>query len=141
VDKNAEAQATELTVNLGLDDFDQLGRQIDIQIAPLQNSGKARRPIELWDHQVDYLKAIDSDPNRCVLAVMPTGGGKTSVAASIIKRYSSDLKSAIFVVHRREIVKQASDRLKEEGVAHGIIMAGKKDRGLDRIQVCSIQET
>ena len=68
---------------------------------------------------------------------MPTGGGKTSVAASMMKRYSSELKSAIFVVHRREIVHQASERLRQEGVAHGIIMAGEKDRSLDRIQVCS----
>ena len=94
---------------------------------------------ELRDYQIEYVDTIDNDPHRCVLAVMPTGGGKTSVAASMMKRYSSELKSAIFVVHRREIVHQASERLRQEGVAHGIIMAGEKDRSLDRIQVCSIQ--
>jgi superfamily II DNA or RNA helicase len=45
---------------------------------------------ELRDYQIDYINAIDNDPHRSVLAVMPTGGGKTCVAGSIIKRYSSE---------------------------------------------------
>jgi superfamily II DNA or RNA helicase len=97
-------------------------------------------PAILRPYQLDYVEAItESDPHRCVLAVLPTGGGKTSIAAQIIKQYASELKSAIFVVHRREIVRQASERLRQEGVAHGIIMSGEKDRGLERVQVCSIQ--
>jgi superfamily II DNA or RNA helicase len=94
---------------------------------------------QLRDYQQAYVDAIDSDPNRCVLAVMPTGGGKTDIAAHLIKRTAAEFKSAIFVVHRREIVKQASDRLRQAGVAHGIMMAGEKDRRLDRVQVCSVQ--
>lgn len=94
---------------------------------------------QLRDYQQAYVDAIDSDPNRCVLVVLPTGGGKTDIAAHLIKRYSSAFKSAIFVVHRREIVRQASDRLKQIGVAHGVMMAGEKDRRLERVQVCSIQ--
>jgi hypothetical protein len=53
VDKNAADQATELSVNL-VRDFDQLGRQIDAQIAPAPNSGNRLRP-----HQVKLLDELD----------------------------------------------------------------------------------
>jgi superfamily II DNA or RNA helicase len=96
-------------------------------------------PRQLRPYQQAYVDALDNDPNRCVLLVMPTGGGKTDIAAHLIKRTAAEFKSAIFVVHRREIVKQASDRLRQAGVAHGIMMAGEKDRRFDRVQVCSIQ--
>jgi superfamily II DNA or RNA helicase len=94
---------------------------------------------QLWEHQQRYIDAIMACPHRRILVVLPTGGGKTTIAATIIKQYGRETKPGIFIVHLREIVQQASDRLKEEGIAHGIIMAGEPYQPQQRVQTCSIQ--
>jgi superfamily II DNA or RNA helicase len=73
------------------------------------------------------------------LLVSPTGSGKTVIGTSIMKQYADALRPTIFVVHRREIVKQTSGKLKDLKIPHGIIMAGEKDRHLERVQVAAIQ--
>jgi superfamily II DNA or RNA helicase len=74
-----------------------------------------------------------------VLFVLPTGAGKTAIATSIMHEYTRAYKSSLFVVHRREIVKQTCDKLRDLRVSHGVIMAGERDRPLERVQVAAIQ--
>lgn len=55
---------------------------------------------------------------------LPTGAGKTSVAAEIIRVAVARGHRCIFLVHRKELVDQAVERLAEYGVKAGRIHAG-----------------
>jgi superfamily II DNA or RNA helicase len=75
---------------------------------------------------------------QSALLVMPTGAGKTVVFTEIARRASAKQNGVVILVHRRELVKQASDKLTKAGVEHGIIAAGfpKTD---SLVQVASVQ--
>lgn len=65
------------------------------------------------------------DGARRLLAVLPTGGGKTILAASIIAGAVRKGRHALFLAHRREIVTQSWSKLLEAGIPPeqvGIIM-------------------
>jgi len=74
-----------------------------------------------------------------VVYQLPTGGGKTIVFAAILAlAVLKGLRCAV-LVHRRELVQQASDKLTLAGVPHGIIGAGL-DRDHDAgVLVMSVQ--
>jgi superfamily II DNA or RNA helicase len=94
---------------------------------------------ELRDYQQDAVDRFNSEPARCPLLVSPTGSGKTVVASAIMKQYADAYKNVLFIVHRREIIKQTSRKLRDLKIPHGIIMAGVKPRPLERVQVAAIQ--
>ena len=72
------------------------------------------------------------------LLVMPTGSGKTVVFSEICRLANDKGKKVLILVHRRELVTQASDKLKKAGVEHGIIAAGF-DPSDHPVQVASVQ--
>lgn len=76
---------------------------------------------------------------RRVLYVLPTGGGKTTVAASIINQARAKGSKILFLAHRRELISQCSERLDGLGVDHGIIMANHPRERASAVQVGSIQ--
>ena len=57
---------------------------------------------------------------------MPTGSGKTVVFSEICRLVNDKGRNRLILVHRRELVTQASDKLTKAGVEHGIISAGFK---------------
>jgi len=70
---------------------------------------------------------------------MPTGSGKTIVFCHILKSITLKNKKAIIVVRGRKLVDQASKRLDNENVPHGVLMAGHwRNQPSQNIQVCSI---
>ena len=75
--------------------------------------------------------------NRALL-VMPTGSGKTVVFSEICRLACDKSRKVLILVHRRELVTQASDKLKKAGVEHGIIAAGF-DPSNHPVQVASVQ--
>lgn len=75
--------------------------------------------------------------NRALL-VMPTGSGKTVVFSEICRLANDKGKNVLILVHRRELVTQASDKLTKAGVKHGIIAAGF-DPSDQPVQVASVQ--
>lgn len=82
----------------------------------------------LRDYQTALVQAIRSSlaqGHRAPLAVLPTGGGKTHVAAHIKRSATESGHTALFLAPRRELVYQTSDKLTRVGVEHGIIMAGE----------------
>lgn len=91
------------------------GNALDVHmIAP-----EAERP--LWPHQNtaanNVMRAWRDGVARRQCLVMPTGAGKTRVAAEITQRaLSAGLRVQVFT-HRRELVAQLSDRLPGVGVA------------------------
>ena len=72
------------------------------------------------------------------LLVMPTGSGKTVVFSEICRLADNKNRKVLILVHRRELVKQASDKLSRAGVEHGIIAAGFKPSA-HSVQVASVQ--
>ena len=69
---------------------------------------------------------------------MPTGSGKTVVFSEICRLADNKNRKVLILVHRRELVKQASDKLSKAGVEHGIIAAGFKPSA-HSVQVASVQ--
>jgi DNA repair protein RadD len=62
---------------------------------------------------------------RTILLQAPTGSGKTVIASMIMRAAVDKGSPVLFLAHRRELVYQASDKLKAFGVDHGIIMSGE----------------
>ncbi len=75
-----------------------------------------------------------------ILIVLPTGGGKTTLASHIIDSAEKKGSRILFLAHRKELIDQASRRLDDEGIDHGIIKAGnKRYYPLLNVQVGSVQ--
>lgn len=72
------------------------------------------------------------------LLVLPTGAGKTVVFAEIARSAAERGNRVLILVHRRELVRQASDKLTAVGVDHGIIASGIRTT-LNNVQVASVQ--
>jgi len=87
---------------------------------------------------VHDLRLAFRDGARSPLLVLPTGGGKTIVIAEIIRGLSDRGRSALVLVHRRELVTQTSRKLNLAGVPHGIIAAGMAPTAAP-IQIASVQ--
>jgi len=76
--------------------------------------------------------------HRSALLVMPTGAGKTACFTSIAASATAKGKRTLILVHRRELVTQASSKLSLLGVSHGIIAAGFETSD-HSVQVASVQ--
>jgi DNA repair protein RadD len=97
---------------------------------------------ELRAYQIKSIEDFNREiaaGRRRIMLVMPTGGGKTVVACSIIKQFVDAYKSVVAVSHRREIVTQTADKLRDQRITYGIIQAGIPPGPLARVQVASIQ--
>jgi DNA repair protein RadD len=74
-----------------------------------------------------------------VLLVAPTGFGKTATSAVLIKRIADRGKRALFLVHRREIVRDTAKRLRRAGVRCAIVMADEEPPTDETVLICSVQ--
>lgn len=96
--------------------------------------------MKLWPFQtraIELLDAAVAGGSRAPLLVLPTGSGKTTIATELIGRHD---QRALFLAPRRELVFQASERLAQAGILHGVLLAGADERknGSARVQVASI---
>lgn len=76
---------------------------------------------------------------RSPLLVLPTGGGKTAIAAEIMGSAARKGRKSVFIVHRRELVIQTSRTFEKVGIEHGIIAAGFSPSPHAPVQIASIQ--
>jgi DNA repair protein RadD len=76
---------------------------------------------------------------RSVLAVSPTGSGKTTLFTSLAAQLAAGGKRVLILVHRRELATQACARLREFSVPFGLIMARESPTPYARVQVASVQ--
>jgi DNA repair protein RadD len=88
---------------------------------------------------IDALRASYASGHKAPLLALPTGGGKTLVFSLIASSARDKGKRVLVVLHRRELLKQASTKLTWAGVPHGIIAAGFKPDCEQLVQVASIQ--
>lgn len=96
----------------------------------------------LREYQADAVAAIRGaylQRHRSVLFVLPTGGGKTVLFSHITRETAARGNRVCVLVHRAELLRQASASLDAMGVRHGLIAA---NRGMDLsqpVQVASVQ--
>jgi DNA repair protein RadD len=86
----------------------------------------------------EFHRRIEQGCRRIIL-VAPTGSGKTIIGAEIIRERARARKPVLVLAHRREIISQTSEKLRDLGIVHGIIQAGVPARPLEDVQVASIQ--
>ena len=62
--------------------------------------------------------------SRSPLLCLPTGGGKTVIFTAIAQATAAKGINVLILVHRRELLRQASAKLRDVGLQHGTIAAG-----------------
>jgi len=98
-------------------------------------------PSQLRDYQIDVINSFNTEIStgkRRPLIVLPTGAGKTVLAAAIIKAWTDSGRRVLFLAHRRELIRQCSTKLHDAGVDHGILLPGYTPRPGEPVQVASI---
>ena len=87
---------------------------------------------------VAQIRAALSRGHRSVLFVLPTGGGKTVVFSHIAEQAAAKGNRIAILVHRVELLEQASSSLRGLGVRHGLIAAGRSMDLSAPVQVASV---
>ena len=80
--------------------------------------------IKLRPYQEDVLDKLKNtldNSQKSPLLVLPTGGGKTIVFSEISKYLIDQEKKVLILVHRRELVTQACNKLNQINVKYGVI--------------------
>ena len=98
--------------------------------------GVTLRPYQ--QQAVAEIRQAYQQRHRSVLFVLPTGGGKTVVFSHIAEHAAAKGSRICILVHRQELLRQASASLRGLGVRHGLIAAG---HGMDLsapVQVASV---
>ncbi|CAH1654980.1 hypothetical protein CHELA1G11_10871 [Hyphomicrobiales bacterium] len=90
------------------------------------------------DRLVDKVR-VALRSHMAVLMVAGTGSGKTVMFSYISKNAANRGKRILILAHRDTLIKQASRKLRDYGVQHGIIMAGFTPNPHRRVQVASVQ--
>ena len=92
-----------------------------------------------YQHQaISELRVAYRQGSRAPLLVLPTGGGKTVVFSAIAHSAAARGRHVLILVHRRELITQASAKLASAGVSHGVIAAGQPAAEA-QVQVASVQ--
>ena len=76
--------------------------------------------IELRDYQKELLARVQSElqPDKArVMMQLPTGGGKTVIAAHLLKNWLAPGRNSVWLTHRKELVNQTRKMLSDAGIA------------------------
>ena len=99
--------------------------------------------LQLRDYQekcLDGLRAGFSNGHQCQMLYLPTGGGKTEVAISMLAFAEQKNTRCAMIMDRRILCDQTSERLDKYQIDHSVLMAGHWRWRPDRkIQICSAQ--
>jgi superfamily II DNA or RNA helicase len=96
------------------------------------------RPYQV--EAVARLRAAIAAGTRRLVLCCPTGGGKTVIAAHIIRGAVARGKRVVVIAHRKELIDQTVDKLARFGVEAGVVMANDSRRDdYHPTQVCTIQ--
>lgn len=98
--------------------------------------------ITLRDYQVTMLQEVAAEfaaGNRALCLVGPCGCGKTVMVGWSAAMSAAQGKRVLFLVHRQELIDQASETFTALGIRHGIIAAGQPRRYEIPVQIGSVQ--
>lgn len=99
--------------------------------------------MELRSYQLsgkDSVRKVLQEGKKRPVMVLPTGGGKSAIFASIIQGVKNNGKTVLWLVHRRNLVKQMKAVLEDHfGITPGIIMSGEEYDTTNQVQLCTIQ--
>lgn len=99
--------------------------------------------IKLRDYQIEAInqsRQLIKRGIKKIVLVLPTGAGKTTIAAEIIRSAKEKKSKIAFLAHRKELIDQASGRLDDMGVDHGICKAQHRRTDPKKVvQVASVQ--
>jgi DNA repair protein RadD len=97
--------------------------------------------INLRPYQQELIEQIRdafSRRQRAVLAVLPTGAGKTVCFSYITEQAAARGNRVCILVHRAELLRQASASLTAMGVPHGLVAANHSMDLSRRVQIASV---
>ena len=83
--------------------------------------------IILYPDQIELLDGVRASirkGNKSVLMQLMTGGGKTMIASAMIEGSRAKGTKSIFVVPRRELLKQVSQTLEKHDMPHSFVSSG-----------------
>jgi len=98
--------------------------------------------IKLRDYQqalVDEIRAAAKGGHRKVLAVLPTGGGKSQIIGSMVAGATDKGCRTLVLAHRSRLIRQLSGTTATWDVPHGVIAAGSSVDNDFLTQVASVQ--
>ena len=97
--------------------------------------------ITLRPYQQTIVQSVNEAFSKApkVLLQLPTGGGKTVIFCEIVKQYLAKNKKAIIVVHRKELLDQASAALLRLQIQHSLIAPGECVDPSHTVIVASVQ--
>jgi DNA repair protein RadD len=87
---------------------------------------------------VANIRQAFSERHRSVLFVLPTGGGKTVLFSHITEQAAARGNRVCILVHRAELLRQASASLTAMGVPHGLVAANHSMDLSRRVQIASV---
>lgn len=76
---------------------------------------------------------------RTILGQAPTGFGKTAVASFMMGTAAERNTAGVFMVHRRELVRQTITAFDKVGIRYGVIAAGFHEQPRALVQIASVQ--
>lgn len=97
--------------------------------------------LDLYPDQQKIIEDIREHMRRGtkrILLQSPTGSGKTIMASSMLKAAADKGLDCLFIVHRRELIKQSVKAFDKFQVRHGIVSAGFQPDYKQLVQLCSI---
>lgn len=98
--------------------------------------------LEMRSYQADVIARVRAtlrNGTRRILLCLPTGSGKTVLAAHILAAAAERGKRSWFCVHRRELLDQSVTTFIEAADIHtGIVSAGYPNSPLAPVQVCCV---
>ena len=119
------------------------GRYFEVDCA-VNNTSLERRQgslsLRLYQHKiVSDVDALIEAGNRRILIPLPTGGGKTVIAAELARKALARRQRVLILAHRRELIGQSAQKLHAAGLDFGIIAAGWPSRPGEPVQIASVQ--
>lgn len=88
---------------------------------------------------IDEARQAYRQGHRAVLFQLPTGGGKTITASTVVHGAAQKGNVTWWLTHRRELASQASQTFHNLGIPHGTVQAGYVSNPHASVQVASIQ--
>lgn len=98
--------------------------------------------IILREYQIDLIEKARERMKagvKSLIITAPTGSGKTCLTAYMLAEAERRRLRSLFLVHRRELIKQSVDTMLEFGITPGVIAAEEPEHPERLVQVASVQ--